>query len=90
MFISRGEFKTDKIHGRTQTEITNKLLQSDIRRHIKPLAEDTNIFLNSKGEPYNNHDLSQRIGRLTEKKFGVSLGTSSINSIFISSITLGL
>ena len=86
MFISRGEFKTDKIHGRTQTEITNKLLQSDIRRHIKPLEEDTNIFINSKGEPYNNHDLSQRIGRLTEKKFGVSLGTSSINSIFISSL----
>ena len=87
MFISRGQFKTDKIHGRTETEITNKLLKSDIRRHIKsldPFWKD--MFLNTKGESYTNHDLSQRIGRLTEKKFGVSLGTSSINSIFISSL----
>ena len=85
MFISRGQFKTDKVHGRTETEIENKKLRSDIKKYIKTLDDDI-MFKNNKGEMYSNADLSQKIGRLTKDKFGVSLGTSSINALYLESL----
>lgn len=85
MFISRGQFKTDKVHGRTETEIENKKLRSDIKKYIKTLDDDI-MFKNTKGEMYSNADLSQKIGRLTKDEFGVSLGTSSINSLYLESL----
>ena len=44
MFISRGQFKTDKTHGRTETEIENKILRADIKKYIKTLFKWRNVF----------------------------------------------
>ena len=85
MFISRGQFKTDKTHGRTETEIENKILRADIKKYIKKLDDDI-MFKNSNGEMYSNDSLSQKIGRLTKDEFGVSLGTSSINSLYLETL----
>ena len=85
MFISRGQFKTDKTHGRTETEIENKILRADIKKYIKTLDDDI-MFKNSNGEMYSNDSLSQKIGRLTKDEFGVSLGTSSINSLYLETL----
>ena len=35
---------------------------------------------------YSNDSLSQKIGRLTKDEFGVSLGTSSINSLYLETL----
>ena len=85
MFISRGQFKTDKTHGRTETEIENKILRADIKKYIKKL-DDNIMFKNSNGEMYSNDSLSQKIGRLTKAEFGISLGTSSINSLYLETL----
>tara|TARA_R110000803_G_scaffold97769_2_gene165861 strand:- start:715 stop:1662 length:948 start_codon:yes stop_codon:yes gene_type:complete len=85
MFISRGQFKTDKTHGRTETEIENKILRADIKKYIKSLDDDI-MFKNSNGEMYSNDSLSQKIARLTKDEFGVSLGTSSINSLYLETL----
>tara|TARA_R110000765_G_scaffold384317_1_gene475986 strand:- start:210 stop:1157 length:948 start_codon:yes stop_codon:yes gene_type:complete len=85
MFISRGQFKTDKTHGRTETEIENKILRADIKKYIKKL-DDNIMFKNSNGEMYSNDSLSQKIARLTKAEFGISLGTSSINSLYLETL----
>lgn len=85
MFISRGQFKTDKIHGRTETEIKNRILRADIKKYIKTL-DDEIMFKNSNGEQHSNDSLSKKIGRLTKDEFGISLGTSSINSLYLETL----
>tara|TARA_R110002049_G_scaffold305537_3_gene502504 strand:- start:289 stop:1263 length:975 start_codon:yes stop_codon:yes gene_type:complete len=85
MFISRAEFKTVKTHGRTESSIINNLLKSDIKKYIKTLDDDI-MFKNSNNEIYTNDSLSQKLGRLTKEKFGVSLGTSSINSLYLETL----
>ena len=70
---------------RNETQIENKKLRADIKKYIKTLDDDI-MFKNTKGEMYSNADLSQKIGRLTKDEFGVSLGTSSINALYLESL----
>ena len=77
-FISRSQFKTDKIHGTTKTDITNKKLIRDLKKYI--------MFKNNDGNQYTNEAISQKIGRMTKEEFGISLGTSSINSLYLASL----
>ena len=44
------------------------------------------MFKNYNGEQYSNDSLSQKIGRMTKAEFGVSLGTSSINSLYLETL----
>ena len=84
-FISRSQFKTDKIHGTTKTDITNKQLIRDLKKYCKTL-DDEIMFRNSDGHQYTNEAISQKVGRMTKEEFGISLGTSSINSLYLASL----
>ena len=92
LFISRGEFKTDKIYGLTKTDITDKQLKTDILRNVLPgLSSGDYIFTHREHHtgdlvPYSATHLSTLLHRIGEKRLKVGIGTNAINNLFMKSL----
>tara|TARA_R110000868_G_scaffold281933_1_gene542155 strand:+ start:139 stop:1128 length:990 start_codon:yes stop_codon:yes gene_type:complete len=85
--IVRGNYKTAKLYGIKDKEITNKKLKSLIRKYIK----DNNIIFNSplfiyKDKPQSQNDISQRLSYVSNKLINVKLSTSSIFKIILNEV----
>ena len=92
-FISRGIYKTNSKYGLIITDLkedkqTSKQIGDFIKNVMKKRTgrEQLIFFPGNTGGLMPNELVSQRVGRLTEKLFGVRLGTSSINKIYMNSL----
>jgi len=85
LFISRGIYKTDKKYGIIKTKLEDKLIIKIFKKHYEKMTDNI-VFKDANGNQMNSKSISKKIGRITEKELGVSLGTSSIAKISIEEI----
>ena len=93
LFISRGEFKTDKIYGLTKTNINDEQLKKDILHFIFITSGyNTNYIFHHREHhtgdlvPYSATHLSTLLYRIGEKHLKVGIGTNAINNLFMKSL----
>ncbi len=85
LFISRGIYKTDKKYGIIKKKLEDKLIIKIFKKHYEKMTDNI-VFKDANGNQMNSKSISKKIGRITEKELGVSLGTSSIAKISIEEI----
>ena len=81
MMVSRSEYKTSDQYGMIENEITDK----DLKKKIRDYIEKYEILENQQVFGYtDNQDVSKKLGYLTKKISGISLGPAAIVKVMLS------
>jgi hypothetical protein len=81
MMVSRSDYKTSDQYGMIENEITDK----DLKKKIRDYIEKYEILENQQVFGYtDNQDVSKKLGYLTKKISGISLGPAAIVKVMLS------
>lgn len=81
MMVSRSDYKTSDQYGMIENEITDK----DLKKKIRDYIEKYGILENQQVFGYtDNQDVSKKLGYLTKKISGISLGPAAIVKVMLS------
>jgi len=85
LFVNRNNYKTSKIYGSINNDITDKKFKKELRQYIKSLDGRTELFLNKlTGKSMTPAETSNRLSYITNKYSELKLSTSSIFKIVLS------